>query len=211
MVTPTRKEREKARHQQEILRAAERVFSEKGFHGATTEEIARQAEFAVGTLYKFFASKEDIYWAVLQDGMNQRLEFVREVFSDPQVDPVQAIETFIEAKARFFMEHGPFYRLFLKEHLGGSPILPQERRDQIWAIYEESLTVIEAAIQRGIDQGRIRPMPPRDLALGLEGITSIFLHTALLHQNCQDYQSKIPVMKALFLRGALVESETKSV
>jgi len=55
-----RKEREFLRHRQEILESALELFSEKGFHNVTMLQIAGESEFAVGTLYKFFANKEDL-------------------------------------------------------------------------------------------------------------------------------------------------------
>ena len=57
----SRKEREYLRHKEEILWAAEEVFSEKGYVSATVDEIAQRAEFAVGTLYRFFENKSELY------------------------------------------------------------------------------------------------------------------------------------------------------
>ena len=62
----TRKERERERHRREMLEAAERVFVRKGYHDATVEEIAQEAEFAVGTLYNFFKGKDDLYARVVE-------------------------------------------------------------------------------------------------------------------------------------------------
>ena len=50
----SRREREKLRHRKEMLDAALKLFSEKGFHNVSMHEIAQKAEFAIGTLYKFF-------------------------------------------------------------------------------------------------------------------------------------------------------------
>jgi AcrR family transcriptional regulator len=48
-----RKEREKERRRQQIMVAAKRVFSNKGFSKATMEDIAQEAELSPGTLYLF--------------------------------------------------------------------------------------------------------------------------------------------------------------
>ncbi len=56
----SRKEREYLRRRQEILSAAEEVFSEKGYVSATIDEIAQRSEFAVGTIYRFFEKKADL-------------------------------------------------------------------------------------------------------------------------------------------------------
>ncbi|MCI5131850.1 MAG: TetR/AcrR family transcriptional regulator, partial [Candidatus Electrothrix sp. EH2] len=62
---PSRREREKQRQRKDMLEAAEQLFAEKGYHNASMQEIAEQAEFAVGTLYKFFKNKEDMYRALM--------------------------------------------------------------------------------------------------------------------------------------------------
>jgi AcrR family transcriptional regulator len=57
----------------QILDAAITVFSEKGFHRATIKEIARVAGIADGTIYTYFASKDEVLLAVL-DRLNETTE-----------------------------------------------------------------------------------------------------------------------------------------
>ncbi|WP_022668710.1 TetR/AcrR family transcriptional regulator [Desulfospira joergensenii] len=56
-----RKQREKELRRQEILHAARKVFSAKGFNSTTMEEIASQAELSPGTLYLYFKNKEELH------------------------------------------------------------------------------------------------------------------------------------------------------
>lgn len=56
-----RKQREKEQRRQEILNAARRVFSAKGFNSTTMEEIASRAELSPGTLYLYFKNKEELH------------------------------------------------------------------------------------------------------------------------------------------------------
>ena len=56
-----RKERERERRRQQIIVAAKRVFSEKGFTRATMEDIAHEAELSPGTLYLYFKNKDELY------------------------------------------------------------------------------------------------------------------------------------------------------
>jgi AcrR family transcriptional regulator len=50
----SRREREKLRQRQEMLDAAVKLFSKDGYHNVSMLKIAQEAEFAIGTLYKFF-------------------------------------------------------------------------------------------------------------------------------------------------------------
>ena len=56
-----RKKREKENRRKEILSAARKVFSNKGFNASTMEEIALQAELSPGTLYLYFKNKEELH------------------------------------------------------------------------------------------------------------------------------------------------------
>ena len=51
--------------EQEILEAAIKIFSEKGFSGATTSEIAKEAGVAEGTIFRYFKTKKDILKKVM--------------------------------------------------------------------------------------------------------------------------------------------------
>jgi AcrR family transcriptional regulator len=56
-----RKKREREMRRQQIMVAAKRVFTQKGFEKSTVEDIAREAELSPGTLYLYFKSKDELY------------------------------------------------------------------------------------------------------------------------------------------------------
>ncbi|GIK66143.1 MAG: AcrR family transcriptional regulator [Chloroflexota bacterium] len=60
-----RRERRIARRRADILEAAMKVFAEKGIRQATTKEIAEAADIAEGTIYNYFANKEELVAAML--------------------------------------------------------------------------------------------------------------------------------------------------
>jgi len=61
-----RAELAKAARREEILDAARRVFAERGFRGTTIADIAEEANIALGTIYLYFSSKEDVFGALNQ-------------------------------------------------------------------------------------------------------------------------------------------------
>jgi AcrR family transcriptional regulator len=56
-----RKKREREMRRQQIMVAAKRVFTQKGYEKSTVEDIAREAELSPGTLYLYFKSKDELY------------------------------------------------------------------------------------------------------------------------------------------------------
>ena len=57
----------------EIVGAAQKCFAEKGLHGASVADIAREAGLSVGQLYRIFASKEAIIEAIVSEIVNARV------------------------------------------------------------------------------------------------------------------------------------------
>ena len=91
-----RKEREKERRRQQIIVAAKRVFSEKGFNKATMEDIAQEAELSPGTLYLYFKNKEELY-ASLSLRILQYLHIRVEHVNKEDLNPEQKLDALIEA------------------------------------------------------------------------------------------------------------------
>ena len=64
-----------------ILQAAQRLFSEKGYHGVSIDEIAREVDVSPAILYRHFKSKKVLYEAVLQAMSAQRESYVQTVIN----------------------------------------------------------------------------------------------------------------------------------
>jgi AcrR family transcriptional regulator len=63
--------------QQRILDAAAQCFAERGFHGTTTRDIARQANLSPAVLYVHYPTKEDVLYEISRAGHVTALEIVR--------------------------------------------------------------------------------------------------------------------------------------
>jgi AcrR family transcriptional regulator len=92
-----RKERERERRRQQIIVAAKKVFSQKGFNKATMDDIASEAELSPGTLYLYFKNKEELYASLslrILQYLHIRVEHVKDA---PGLDPEQKLDAMIEA------------------------------------------------------------------------------------------------------------------
>ena len=72
------RERKKAATRQRIAGTAQRLFGERGFHGVTVAEVAREAEVAEATLFNYFPTKEDLFYSGLEVFGAQLVAAVRE-------------------------------------------------------------------------------------------------------------------------------------
>ncbi|GAB4206373.1 MAG: TetR/AcrR family transcriptional regulator [Roseiflexaceae bacterium] len=63
----------------QILQAAEKLFSQRGYHATTMREIARELQIEGGSLYTHIAGKHDLLYAIVLRGSQQFLSAAREV------------------------------------------------------------------------------------------------------------------------------------
>ena len=87
-VIQDRRKREKNQRLKSILKAAEKIFFAKGYQKATMDEVALEAEITKTTIYRYFKTKDDLYFAlmvpVLED-IYKQLEIVEERLSSGQI------------------------------------------------------------------------------------------------------------------------------
>src|SRR5688572_24945809 len=84
--TESRSDRRKKRNRQALIEAGYEVMARKGVDAATMAEIAERADVGAGTVYNYFASKDDLAMAVMEqvmDRLAQRIEAVTDTFTDP--------------------------------------------------------------------------------------------------------------------------------
>ena len=82
----SRVDRRKRRNRLALIEAANKIMMEKGIDAATMLEIAELADVGAGTVYNYFASKDELAVCVLEQVMQrlaERIEVVTNTFSDP--------------------------------------------------------------------------------------------------------------------------------
>lgn len=93
-ITPARKRRKEARPA-ELLAAALGLFVERGFAATKLDDIAARAGVSKGTLYLYFTSKEDLFKAVIRQGILPVLEQGEEMLVQHQDDAAALLEAML--------------------------------------------------------------------------------------------------------------------
>lgn len=180
MASNKRRDRERERHRREILAAALNLFSRKGFADTTMAEIAAQAEFAVGTLYRFFRDKEALYQALIAETVREFAQAASAALDAPGTE-IEKLERYVETKARLFVQHIPAARLYFAQTAlaAYSPALGLNR--EVRAIYDGVVNRLEAIIRGAVRKKLLVDIEPRLLLLGLEGVSNAFLPALVEH------------------------------
>jgi TetR/AcrR family transcriptional regulator len=170
-----RREREKLRQRQEMLAAALGLFSEKGYHNVSMHEIAKKSEFAIGTLYKFFKNKEDLYKALVLEKSDMFHDAITKAVEEPD-DAIEKLRNFVRVKGRIFRDNVSMIRLYFAETRGASfnfmaSVEPEIR--ERYGLFLQSLALI---FERGIRRKQFRKIADSYyLAVALDSLTNAFL------------------------------------
>jgi len=153
-----RKEREKERRRQQIMVAAKRVFSEKGFNKATMEDIAQEAELSPGTLYLYFKNKDDILISLFEEEFGKFVQNMQ-VELGKEKDPLQKIKRFAITHLSLVTKH---------PHLGevmGVEVRQSTKfmKEYVNKPFIEYLNIIRSVVIEGQEKGLLR----KDLTPGV--------------------------------------------
>lgn len=199
----SRKEREFLRHRQEVLDVALDLFSEKGFHNVTMHEIAKESEFAVGTLYKFFSNKEDLYKALIVEKSDEFHSALSKAIESDE-DEMGAIKAYLETYIRVFTENLKFVRLYLAETKGASFSIRAGLEEELKEKHEEVLNGLAEIFNRAITKKCLKRFDPYLLATALEGITHAFLVQHLDRPNKHPFDADLII--TLFFENLLKQT-----
>ena len=174
MAKVSRKQREEERHRREVLKAALDLFSRKGFERTTMAEIAEQAEFAIGTLYKLFKDKEALYRALILETAQEYEQALTAALKTPGTE-IEKLERYIETKAALFVRHIPTARLYFSQTAGAKFLATAGFETEARDIHERLMKQVEAVLRSGIRRRLLADIDPKMLTLGLEGVSNVFL------------------------------------
>ncbi len=161
--TETRRRR-KAERPQEILEAAFLEFSRNGYAMTTLDQIAERAGVTKGTIYVYFASKEQLFISMVRELMKATLDTVQDMFErhdGSTADLLRAQFSFIYQHLVEDRRRREVVRMLISEASRFPELADRYHQD----IHRPCLDMLQKAIQRGMDRGEIRRSAVTDCPL----------------------------------------------
>jgi AcrR family transcriptional regulator len=151
---PPRWERRKEARPAELLAAALELFTERGYAATRLDDVAKRAGVSKGTVYLYFSSKEDLFKAVIREGLVPVLERGEKMVDEHRGDTADLIRSLI---------HGWWESIGSTPYAGITKLMISECRNfpELGGFYvEEVITrghkLVRKALQRGVDRGELR-------------------------------------------------------
>lgn len=187
------KQRRNQHKEASILKAAAELFTEKDFHQVLMEEVAWRARVGKGTLYRYFPTKEDLYFATIFAGWDRLREELEEVLRE-EGSLGEILEKAVRQVFSYFWRRRYFVSLVYRlEHKSNG----KEKAD--WQRRREGIVrLVEGVLKRGMASGA---SPPGNARL----LTELFLgmvRAAILYRGSRDTPETLArLVASLFLNG----------
>jgi len=181
-----------AARRKQILDAATQVFAEKGFHRATIKDIARVAGIADGTIYTYFASKDEVLLAVL-DRLNETTERKQQFVLGDEQDLKAFFRAYLQQRMALLWPNAEVFRAVLPELLVNGEL----RKRYYEQVLAPTIAVGEQFFQAQSEQLQINiPLTVRAIAGTLLGLLLLQL---LGDQEIAEQWEELPnVLTTLF-------------
>ncbi|EKX55878.1 Transcriptional regulator RutR of pyrimidine catabolism (TetR family) [Rhodobacter sp. AKP1] len=200
---PSKREETRRETERTILAAAEKVFAEAGFGGATMQLIADMAGLPKANLHYYFPTKEALYRRVVGEIFEIWLQAAEAL--DQAQCPVKGIGAYIDAKMEISRRHPFGSKVWASEVMHGAPVI----QDYLETTLRDWTEGRAAAIRRWIANGQMQPVDPHHLLYMLWATTQHYADFG--HQietlnggrplSDEDWASATRSVKEIILRG----------
>jgi AcrR family transcriptional regulator len=184
----------------QILTAATKVFTKRGFSGARMDDIVAESGLSKGTIYWYFDSKESIIIRILDQFFNWETAHLRELL-DREVSAQKKLEIFVETTIKDLNKIKPLMPILFD--FWSLSVRKKTVNQAIKRYYQNFLDLIEPIIQQGIDQGELRQFNVSETAIALG---AIFEGTILLYfyfPDTVDFEKQFRSNLDLILEGLI--------
>lgn len=186
---------------EQILAAAYEVFSSKGYHRATIDEIIALADTGKGTVYNYFVNKEQLFYTVIRE-KNAPFEQELTALVDCDLLALEKVEAAIRLFLRFYVRHANLWRVMMHEirafgTQGAANFKPaqlEKYRDN----FKKTMGFLETILHSGVEQGVLRPC---DVAKAALGLYSVIVAMAFQNMVNEDIDSTAKSIADVFLYG----------
>ena len=148
-----RQERERDEARRTILDAARELFVAEGYQNVSIRKVAEKAEYSPASLYGYFPSKDDLFFALAEEGFRKLFEFTNAELVARSDDPIEALRDGFLRYYRFSRQHREYFELMFVDRT-----VPSIARDwQRFAFVNEMIDEICTTVRRAVDAGQFPP------------------------------------------------------
>jgi len=187
---------QKSSSKERILDAALEIFSQKGFHSATTDEIAERAGVGKGTLYRYFATKEKLFEELVRLRLDE-LEARAASIIHGHDDVLTMISKYIQVYFEFFDRNQHLYRLIVREQLD----LGEHSPDNYFKRVMRAVPNLKRKVLEGSQQGILKDVDFQTVFYGTMGFVHGVIQKWLARDCAYSLVDELPGVREVLFYG----------
>jgi TetR/AcrR family transcriptional regulator, fatty acid metabolism regulator protein len=152
-MTDTSKSPNPVATRERILDAALDVFSSKGYHDSSVDDVVRESNTSKGAVYFHFANKQQLFVALVDKFANLLERRVNDAIEN-QPNSVARIRAALEACLETFSKYRPLAKILLVQAVGLGTIFEQKRME----VLERFARLIQTNLEQAIASGELSPV-----------------------------------------------------
>ena len=139
-----------------ICRSAVKIFSSKGYHKTTMDDIAAEAGLTKGAIYWHFKNKKELFKFLIDSRYNEFDELISSALSSPFPPPVRILKAF-KVGINYFENNRDFCALLKVFHSEGIVITDNEFEEILRSLYSRYRQMVATVLGEGIKEGYFSP------------------------------------------------------
>ncbi len=210
MCPQEKRKKEKESKKNNILRAARKLFFDRGFKFVTVDSIAAKAGVSKGSIYLYFDSKEEIYAQVLITDNIEHNKRIRD-FADKSTPAAELLLEFCHVYVDYFLQDNELFRILMTFMLQTEQMnLTPEQNAELIKTTNDNIKIISGILHKGIDAGEFSPAidirQTQNAIWGmLNGIISLFLFMGNPAKRADRIHSLVKDSLSIFIKGLIVQ------
>lgn len=202
MANLSRKERDDKRRRQEILNTALSIFATKGFHGTTMAQISQDSQYPLGTIYKYFSGKQQMYHDLVLDKVQELGWIFLDVSKRTEDTAHTKLKDALFAQAKFYKNNQEVIRIYISERSNIDAVIMPKLNEKINRMHQKMVDLFESIFDQGIRDHEFKAYPAKEIAIVFSDIAHSASWASLFRdEDDKELNSRLNMIFEMFTQG----------
>jgi len=200
----SRKERDDVRKRNEILEIALEIFAARGFHSTTMAQISKASQYPLGTIYKYFPGKKEMYHDLVINRVHDLGQILFEISQNSEMEVSDKLKASLFAQAVFYKANRDVVRIYISERSNIDAVAMPKLNEKVNKLHEKMVNLFKDMFDQGVKLGRFKSYPTRDMAVLFSDIAHSAAWASLFRdESKKELQNRLSMIFNMFTNGIL--------
>lgn len=200
----TRIERDDLRKRKEILETALVIFASNGFHGTTMALISKASQYPLGTIYKYFPGKKEMYHDLVINRVHDLGQILFEISQNQEMTVYDKLKASLFAQADFYKANRDVVRIYISERNNIDAVNMPKLNEKVNKLHEKMVRLFKDMFEQGVAQAEFKSYPAQDMATLFSDIAHSAAWASLFQDEDEiEIKKRLSVIFDMFTNGIL--------